>query len=128
MHSSALDLILDSISEIKGACTMLPEIEIDEHLFLESVNQIDHEWRVCIHFRDPEDLYGVVKHYKNFNALIVFCGTILRDQCYKSLIEGQYQRLFDSSFDITNTQYKQIMGNALLDVNKEIQSDLIFSV
>jgi hypothetical protein len=120
-------IISGSTSAIKGYCSMLPAIEIDEHLFLEPVNQTDHEWQACKHFGDPEDLYGIVKHYKNFNALIVFCGTILCEQCYKSLIEGKHQNVFESCFEITNTQYKQIMGNSLVDANKEMQSDLIFS-
>jgi hypothetical protein len=121
------DLISGSTSAIKGYCSMLPAIEIDEHFFLEPVNQKDHEWQVCKHFGNPEDLNGIVKQYKNFNALIVFCGTILCDQCYKSLIEGKHQNVFEFCFEITNTQYKQIMGNALVDANKEMQSDLIFS-
>ena len=118
---------MDSTSEFKGENSMLPEIEIDEQFLLEPVNQTDHEWQICKHFGDPEDLNRIVKYYKNFNALIVFCGTILCDQCYQSLIEGKHQNVFESCFKITNTQYKQIMSNALVDANKKMQSDLIYS-
>ena len=106
---------------------MLPEIEIDEHFCLEPVKQTDPEWQVCKHFGNPEDLKRIVKYYKNFNALIVFCGTILCDQCYQSLIDGKHQNVFESCFKITNTQYIQIMSNALVDANKKMQSDLIYS-
>ena len=118
-------ILSGTTSTIKGYLNVLPEIKIDNNFFSEPVNQTDHEWKICRHFGDPEDLYRVVKHYKNFNAIIVFCGTILCDQCYKRLIEGKHKNVFESCFEITNTQYKQIMGNALTDANKEMQSNLI---
>lgn len=103
---------------------MLPEIEMDEDFFHEPVKKTKKEWQICKHFDDSEEPYEVLEHYKNFNALIVFCGTILCEKCYRSLVEGKHQQVFESCLEMKNVLYKQILGSALIEANNEMQGDL----
>jgi hypothetical protein len=113
-----------SSGKSKAGGGMLPEIEMDEDLIAEPLKKTKKEWQICQHFEESEDPMEIVEHYKNFNALVVFCGMILCETCYQRLMEGKHQQVFESCSEIKNEFYRQILGSALLKANQEMQAEL----
>jgi hypothetical protein len=100
---------------------MLPEIEFDEDLFSADGILRNKGWLICNHF---EGLSDILNHYRNFHPLIVFSGTVLCETCYQNMVEGKYPQVGESSFEVTDTLFKKIFGEALIEANEKMQGEI----